>query len=81
MTKDSYGVLSLPVTPGKTAELDFTGFRFDPKVKCVSQEQAGEMEELNQIALALLGKCDWRAQEEHVVRGGVERNLVLLSQF
>ena len=41
MAKDSYGVLSLLVTPGKTAELDFTGFRFDPKVKCVSLEQAG----------------------------------------
>lgn len=81
MAKDSYGVLSLLVTPGKTAELDFMGFRFDPKVKCVSLEQAGEMEELNRIVLALLGKCDRSAQEEHVVQGGVERNLVLLSQF
>lgn len=81
MAKDSYEVLSLPLTPGKTAKLDFMGFRFDPKVKCVSLKQAGEMEELNRIVLALLGKWDQSAQEEHVVRGGVEGNLVLLCQF
>lgn len=80
MAKDSHEVLSLPLTPGKTAKLDFMGFRFDPKVKCVSLKQAGEMEELNRIVLALLGKWDRSAQEE-LVRGGVERNLVLLCQF